>query len=100
MNKVFPIGHHESADASSHVFPASEALAMRITGPEWNSVKFALEAVQQLLAQGEVHGVGIYYAHNGDHTTVVLAALDTEGNPIQIPDAIALENGERCPPFC
>lgn len=94
-NRVFPIGHAESSPAESHIITAEEAMAMVVEGTP--KTLFHIEAIIKLITQPGAAGIVIHPAHNGHHHTLVLFAVDADGKTI---GAIALENGQQCPPTC
>lgn len=94
-NRVFPIGHPESRTAESHILTAEEGMKMVVDGLP--KTLFHIEAVIKLITQPGVAGISIRPAFNGDHHTLVLFAVDADGKTI---GAIALENGQQCPPTC
>lgn len=102
--RFFPIGHPEAQEPSAHIIQASEGLAMAAVedpnGPEWKSILFRGEALFDLMKQPGARGISIVPAHNGHHGTVVIFAVDENGDKIVSPGSIAIENGNRCPPFC
>lgn len=102
--RFFPVDHPESMPANAHVITSAQAREMmaRPIDPNdpWKMVKFRSEALQRLMAQPGAHGVADVPVHNGDHNTILKVALDADGNLLLGPKNIALENGERCPPFC
>lgn len=104
FNRVSPIGHPDASGPDSHIIKLSEAKAMMAVndpnGPEWKRVRFCLEAVFDLAKQPGARFLDIHPAHNGHHGTLVLTASDENGNALSGETVIALENGERCPPFC
>jgi hypothetical protein len=103
-SRFFPIDHPEAKGPDAHIIPASVGLAMRAVqhagAPEWKSVAFRGEALMDLLTQEGAMGIRLYAGHDGDHATLVAFAVDAQGNDLVGPNAIAVENGERCPPFC
>ena len=100
--RVFPISHPDAQPASVHLLPAQAALAMPDgeTRADFNSVTFRKEAVLMLLSQSGAEGIKIFLANNGHHDTLAAFAVDGEGKLMAGLGHIALENGERCPPFC
>lgn len=104
FNKVFPLEDPESKGPESHIFKAEDVLAMKTTedpnGPEWNHIDFRGEAFIDLLTQEGARGLRAFPVFNGHHASLGFVALDANGQPLSHPEAIAIENGERCPPFC
>lgn len=100
FNRVFPFGHPEANGAESHIIKATEALAMQIPGSDWHHVQFHGDALAKLVALEGYAGIRIFPAHNGDHITLAIVAVDANGKPLVGDDIIAIENGERCPPLC
>lgn len=102
--RFFPIGHPDAQEPTAHIIQASEGLAMAAVedpnGPEWSWLRYRLEAFFDLVKQPGTRGIGVAPAHNGHHSTLVFFSLDESGKPLVSPGYIALENGERCPPFC
>lgn len=100
FNRILPIGHPDANGPESHIIKASAALEMQVPGNEWNHVQFLPEAFVKLLAQPGLAAVRIFPAFNGHHTTLAIVGVDDNGKPLVGDDIIAIENGERCPPFC
>ena len=104
FNRVSPIGHPDANGPDSHIIKASEAQAMKAVedpnGPEWSRLRFCFEAIFDLAKQPGARFLDVYPAHNGHHSTLVLMAADENGNLLKGDPIIAIENGERCPPFC
>lgn len=101
FNKIFPIGAEGTSGPESHMVSTLDATGMihAFVGPvDFKSVRFHAEAVRQLLAQDGVHGVAVHFANNGHHNTVALVPLDASGSHLL--SAVAIENGDRCPPLC
>lgn len=103
FNRVFPVDHPEAEGPESHLLKTQEVLAMHdavnLSGREWNHIDFRGEAFLDLLAQEGARGLRIFPVFNGHHASVGVVALDEHGLPLG-PDTLALENGQRCPPFC
>lgn len=106
FNKVFG---PDGASWYSHVIQARDGLSMvqaaaQMEAPspaeDYHSVAFAAEAIYELLRQEGAMGIKAMKAHNGHHHTEVWFAVDKFGQPLTGNGFIALENGERCPPFC
>lgn len=104
FNKVFPADDPESKGPESHIFKAEEILAMKEpvnqSGLAWNHLDFRGEAFLDLLKQDGARGIRAFPAFNGHHLTLAFLALDADGNELVSGDAIGIENGQRCPPFC
>lgn len=63
------------------------------------AVYFDKDALTKLLSADKAAGLSIYFARNEDGTdTVVLKAVDEEGNIIKTVEP--LEVGNPCPPYC
>ena len=103
FNRIFPLGRPAAAGPESHFIPAGlgkEMVAQAPEVPDYASVTFHAEAVKALLEQEGAKGIRLRFAHNGHHATLVGFAVDANDEDIAGPDALAIENGERCPPLC
>lgn len=106
FNKVFGAG---ASPWNSQVIPAKDGLVMvqaaaalehPTAADDFHSLAFASQAIHALLTQPGACGIKAVKAHNGHHHTEVWFAVDADGQILASDTAIALENGERCPPFC
>jgi len=100
--RVFPVAHPDAQPSEVHLLQAPAALAMLTDQTEvpFSSVAFRKEAILMLLSQSGAEGLKFFHGHNGHHTTLVGFAVDANGTLMASAGQIALENGERCPPFC
>lgn len=101
--RFFPIDHPESVSADHHIIhpeKGHEMIAALGGEPlDFHSLKYRLQAIMALAEVPGIEGIGLYPAHDGDHSTIVIYALDKNGDRIT-DGAVAIENGERCPPLC
>lgn len=62
---------------------------------------FNRSAFEQLLAQHGAAGIRIYHAkHKDGSPTMVMVAVDAKGVDLDGIDAVFIQNGHECPPFC
>jgi len=71
------------------------------TESEHLSTAFNRTAFDKLLGQAGCAGIRIYRALHTDGTpTMVLVAVDATGQDLAGPEAVFMQNGTNCPPFC
>ena len=106
VNRVFPFGHPESSDPTSHFLPTRDAAKMvrdlrEHPAPHtllpFHHISFHGLAVQALLNQPGAEGIQWSLAAHDGRLTLVGFAVDKEGN---IVGTDALQNGHPCPPLC
>lgn len=62
---------------------------------------FNRSAFEQLLAQPGAVGIRIYHARHADGSpTMVMVAVDANGQDLAAADSTFIQNGTDCPPFC
>lgn len=62
---------------------------------------FNRSAFEQLLAQPEAAGIRIYRAMHADGPpTLVMVAVDTEGQDVATSGSVFIQKGTDCPPNC
>lgn len=101
---IFPIGNEGKLGHAHHVFTTRECADMvrdhfdAFMGCDgWHHVNFHGQAVRDLLAQEGVEGIRVAKAVHAGARTLVIFGLNKDGH---ITGAIALQNGEPCPPLC
>ncbi|WP_306589662.1 hypothetical protein [Geothrix sp. 21YS21S-4] len=68
---------------------------------EHRASAFNRSAFEQLLAQPNAAGIRIYRAaHKDGSPTMVMVAVDQAGQDLVGGEAIFIQNGTDCPPFC
>lgn len=62
---------------------------------------FGRSAFEQLLAQPGADGIRAYRAQHADGSqTLVMVAVDADGQDLATADGVFVQNGSDCPPFC
>lgn len=65
------------------------------------STAFNRTALDKLLAQEGCAGIRVYRALHEDGTpTLVMVGVDAAGEDLAGPQAVFIQNGTNCPPFC
>ncbi len=90
--------HRISRDEAASLVQAFQACAKR---GDHRASAFNRSAFEQLLTQPGAAGIRIYRAQNEDGSpTMVMVAVSVEGQDIASRDAVFIQNGGNCPPFC
>lgn len=90
--------HRISRDEASGLIQAFQAKA---SPGEHRASAFNRSAFEQLLAQPGAAGIRIYRAQHADGSpTMVMVAVDQAGEDLVSPQAVCMQNGSECPPFC
>ena len=106
FNKAFgPDGtgwnsHIITAKRGLEMVAAAKKLGRPAPEEDYQGLAFMDEAVVALQGNRGHRGIVAIKAHNGHHHTEVWFSVDANKQLIVGDSAIALENGERCPPFC
>lgn len=65
------------------------------------SSAFNRSAFEQLLAQPGATGIRIYHARHADGSpTMVMVAVDANGEDLASPTSLFIQRGTDCPPIC
>ena len=66
-----------------------------------HATAFSRSAFEQLLAQPGAAGIRIYRAHHADGSpTMVMVAVDANGQDLTSSDNMFIQKGTDCPPYC
>jgi len=102
-------GQVTDASWHEHIFESKRAWEMVLAArdmphpaPEddFKGLKYMDEAIRALQGNPGHAGIAALRAHNGHHHTMAWFSVDESGAPLVGDGIIAIENGERCPPFC
>ncbi|MDE3032343.1 MAG: hypothetical protein KGI56_01640 [Acidobacteriota bacterium] len=90
--------HRISRDEASGLIRAHQAQA---APSAHKATAFNRSAFEHLLAQPGAAGIRIYHARHADGSpTMVMVAVDQAGEDLASPQAVCMQNGSECPPFC
>jgi hypothetical protein len=90
--------HRIPMDEAAHLIQAFQAQADPTTH---RATAFNRSAFDQLLAQPSAVGIRIYRAlHDDGSPTLVMVAVDAQGQDLAAADAVFAQNGGNCPPWC
>lgn len=87
--------HREEAASLVRAFQSSAEAG------EHRASAFNRSAFEQLLAQPGAAGIRIYRArHENGSPTLVMVAVDAEGQDLAAKDGVFIQKGTDCPPYC
>jgi hypothetical protein len=90
--------HRISREEASSLVQAFQA---RAGEGEHRASAFNRSAFEQLLAQPGAAGIRIYRAQHADGSpTMVMVAVDDQGQDLASVDGVFIQNGHDCPPWC
>lgn len=90
--------HTVSRDEATQLVIAHQSLALP---GDLLSTTFNRRAFEQLLGQAGCVGLRVYQARHGDGSpTLVVVGVDAEGEDLAQAEAVFVQNGTNCPPFC
>jgi hypothetical protein len=78
-----------------------QAFQVRAKEDAHRATAFSRQAFEQLLAQPHAAGVRIYQAqHKGGSATLVMVAVNAQGQDLADHHAVFIQRGTDCPPNC
>ena len=90
--------HRISRDEAAGLIKAHRAQA---TPGAHQATAFNRSAFEHLLAQPGAAGIRIYHARHADGSpTMVMVAVDANGQDLATADATCMQYGTDCPPYC
>lgn len=105
-NRIFPIGHPDSSDPTSHFLTLREGAEMvrdlhehaaPHTLKPFKHIRFHKLALQAVMNQEGAEGMQWSLAVKGDALTLVGFAVNANGDII---GPMVVDNGHPCPPLC
>jgi hypothetical protein len=78
-----------------------QAFQSKAEAGEHRASAFNRSAFEQLLAQPGAAGIRVYRARHEDGSpTLVMVAVDAEGQDLAAKDGVFIQKGTDCPPYC